>query len=143
MAKDPRLRPIAAQSSPVEDITVPGPRERGAPAKAPGIAPLPLRERATYSPQANPFRRGSLGAFDPRTPPARPGSAAVGFARAYLQSWPERSSAWARPLSENTSVEWVPFADVPLITALSPPRMASIRCVSSAAFLIQAPSCWV
>ena len=59
----------------------------------------------------------------------------------YLHSWAVRSRACATPLSEKVSVDCVPLAETPLITALSPPRMASTILASSVAFLIQAPSC--
>src|SRR5262249_5131705 len=65
------------------------------------------------------------------------------FAFFYLHSWAVRSRACATPLSEKVSVDCVPLADTPLITAFSPPRMASIILASSVAFLIQAPSCCV
>src|SRR5215469_9657636 len=61
----------------------------------------------------------------------------------YLHSWAARSRACDTPLRENVSVDCVPLVETPLITALSPPRMASTILASSAAFLIQAPSCWV
>src|ERR1700722_9320875 len=66
-----------------------------------------------------------------------------GFSAVYLHSWPTRSRACASPLSENVSVDCVPLAETPFTTALWPARMASTICASSAAFLIQAPSCWV
>src|SRR5579863_4853935 len=64
-------------------------------------------------------------------------------ARAYLQSLSLRSRACARPFSEKISVVRVPLADEPRTTALWAARKASTNFGSSAASLIQAPSCWV
>src|SRR6516162_4670881 len=61
----------------------------------------------------------------------------------YLHSWSVRSRAWAKPLSENVSVDCVPLAESPFTTALWPVRRASIKRASSDKFLIHAPSCWV
>src|SRR5438105_587795 len=60
-----------------------------------------------------------------------------------LQSCATRSSAWASPFSENTSVVSVPFAETPLTVTSAPRLSASTICASSAAFLIQSPSPWV
>ena len=43
-------------------------------------------------------------------------------------------------LERNWSVDWVPRPDTPLTVSSLPLRMASIMRVSSATFLIQAPS---
>src|SRR4030095_4154980 len=60
--------------------------------------------------------------------------------RRYLHSCSILSSACARPLSEYWSVDWVPRPEVPFTVRSAPLRMASTMRVSSAAFLIQAPS---
>src|SRR5262249_60174624 len=57
--------------------------------------------------------------------------------------WSILSSGSARPLSEYWSVDWVPRPEVPFTIKSAPLRMASTMRVSSAAFLIQAPSFWV
>src|SRR2546429_2166740 len=61
----------------------------------------------------------------------------------YLHSCSILSSAWARPLSEYWSVDWVPRPEVPFTVKSAPLRMASTMRASSATFLIQAPSFWV
>src|SRR5262249_28403151 len=61
----------------------------------------------------------------------------------YLHSCSILSSAWARPLSEYWSVDWVPRPEVPFTVRSAPLRMASTMRASSATSLIQAPSFWV
>src|SRR5262245_12348254 len=61
----------------------------------------------------------------------------------YLHSCSILSSAWARPLSEYWSVDWVRRPEVPFTVKSAPLRMASTMRASSATFLIQAPSFWV
>src|SRR5262249_61278182 len=74
-------------------------------------------------------------------PPARVPRAARTWR--YLHSCSILSSAWARPLSEYWSVDWVRRPEVPFTVKSAPLRMASTMRASSVTFLIQAPSFWV
>src|SRR5215470_13515129 len=74
-------------------------------------------------------------------PPAT--AAPVACTWRYLHSCSILSSAWARPLSEYWSVDWVRRPEVPFTVKSAPLRMASTMRASSATFLIQAPSFWV
>src|SRR5262249_7661826 len=74
----------------------------------------------------------------PMFPPAKVARAACAWR--YLHSCSILSSAWARPLSEYWSLDWVPRPEVPFTVNSAPLAMASTIRVASAAFLIQAPS---
>src|SRR5580698_5213359 len=106
------------------------------------IGPPPERGRRRAERAGGGLRRQRLRKLVGRGPPPCP-PPSRGRVYAHLHSWPTRSRACASPLSENVSVDCVPLAETPLTTALWPARMASTICASSAAFLIQAPSCWV